>query len=109
MKSLIWISYDLGLKGDYEGIYSWLDQHEAKECGDNIGFVNYEWKKNLFLELQKDIKRHVKITPKNRIYVIVPSEKVPNKYIGKFLFGGRKTPAWEGSAIKKMISDEFDG
>mgnify|MGYP001436978332 CR=1 FL=1 len=109
MKSLIWISYDLGLKGDYEGLYSWLDLHGAKECGDSVGFVSYEWKTNLFLELQKDIKKSVKITPKNRIYVIIPSDNSSKKYIGKFLFGNRKASPWEGSAIKRVISDEFDG
>jgi hypothetical protein len=25
VKSTIWLSYDLGGSGDYEGMYSWLD------------------------------------------------------------------------------------
>ena len=32
-RSTIWISYDLGVRGDYENLYSWLDTHGAKECG----------------------------------------------------------------------------
>ena len=35
--STIWISYDLGVRGDYEGLYAWLDSHGAKECGDTRG------------------------------------------------------------------------
>ena len=33
----VWISYDLGIRGDYEGLYAWLDSHRAKECGDARG------------------------------------------------------------------------
>jgi len=33
MKKLIWIAFDLGVRGDYDGIYEFLDTHEAKECG----------------------------------------------------------------------------
>jgi hypothetical protein len=29
-----WISFDLGLQGDYEPLYEWLDRHEALECGE---------------------------------------------------------------------------
>ena len=36
MKKFIWLSYDLGIGGDYESLYSWLDNHEAKECGDSV-------------------------------------------------------------------------
>ena len=31
-----WISFDLGLQGDYDALYAWLDKHEAKECGENV-------------------------------------------------------------------------
>lgn len=41
MKKAIWISYDLGVKGDYEGLYAWLDDHKAIECGDSVAFINY--------------------------------------------------------------------
>ena len=35
MKHFVWISFDLGVKGDYEGMYAWLDSKDAKECGDS--------------------------------------------------------------------------
>ncbi len=25
MKKALWISYDIGVRGDYEGLYAWLD------------------------------------------------------------------------------------
>ena len=33
-EQMIWLSYDLGVDGDYENLYAWLDHKEAKECGD---------------------------------------------------------------------------
>jgi hypothetical protein len=38
MKSAIWLTFDLGVRGDYETLYTWLDQRLAKECGDNVAF-----------------------------------------------------------------------
>ena len=28
----IWLSFDLGISGDYEGMYAWLDDKNAQEC-----------------------------------------------------------------------------
>ncbi len=44
MKKTIWLSYDLGVKGDYEGLYAWLDDHGAIECGESVAFFNFEIK-----------------------------------------------------------------
>ena len=32
----VWISFDLGVQGDYEGLYRWLDSFDARECGENL-------------------------------------------------------------------------
>ena len=29
MKKAIWISYDLGIGGDYDGLYRWLANHDV--------------------------------------------------------------------------------
>jgi len=42
MKKAVWISYDLGIKGDYQGLYSWLDDHDAIECGNSVAFIQFE-------------------------------------------------------------------
>jgi len=39
MKQTIWISYDLGLQGDYPGLYRWLDLHKAKECVNSSNYT----------------------------------------------------------------------
>ncbi len=55
MKKMVWISYDLGVKGDYEGLYAWLDDHKAKECGNSLAALEYDCTSNLIDELQKDM------------------------------------------------------
>jgi hypothetical protein len=42
MKSAIWLTYDLGIRGNYSALYAWLDEHGAKECGDSTAFLKYE-------------------------------------------------------------------
>jgi hypothetical protein len=32
MKKAVWISFDLGVQGDYEGLYGWLDRLDAQTC-----------------------------------------------------------------------------
>ena len=36
VKQLVWLSFDLGVNGDYDGMYTWLDAYKAKECGDSM-------------------------------------------------------------------------
>lgn len=106
MKKAIWLSFDLGVNGDYEGMYSWLANHSAIECGDSIGFVQYESKGNLLEELKTDIKENVEINGKSRVYVIYRTEESNIK--GKFLFGKRKQAPWTGyGASEEESTDEI--
>ena len=50
MKKAIWISYDLGIKGDFQGLYAWLDDHDGIECGNSVAFIQYMAKKDLLGE-----------------------------------------------------------
>ena len=89
MKTHIWISYDLGLKGDYENLYIWLDSHGARECGDSVAFLGYEYEKNIITEVKKDLSSKVKFGEKDRIYLIYKKAET-EKWIGRFIIGGRK-------------------
>ena len=43
-KARFWLSYDLGINGDYDGLYRWLDRQGAKECGSSMAYIsNYEY------------------------------------------------------------------
>lgn len=94
-KSTIWISYDLGVRGDYEGLYSWLDQHEARECGDSLALLVYEYSKMLLKSLKQDLGNSVHTDKRTRMYVIY-RDKDTKKMKGVFIYGGRKSPPWTG-------------
>lgn len=95
MKSAIWISYDLGVRGDYESLYAWLDDHDAQECGDSLAFLNFQHGGSPIAAVKREIKKSIQITKNARIYLIYrdPDTK---KIKGTFLFGGRKAPPWAG-------------
>lgn len=97
MKSAIWLSFDLGLRGDYEGIYTWLDQQEAKECGDSLAFIKYDHDGDLLSTLKTDLEDAIEITKKTRIYVTFRNQDT-GKPKGKFIIGSRKAAPWSGYA-----------
>jgi len=105
MKKNIWISYDFGVRGDYEGVYTWLDEHNAMECGDNIAHLVYEFSGRLITSLKKDIKNSVDVTKNTRIYVIWRDANT-KKMKGRFIFGTRKSPPWTGHASGKKVQDD---
>jgi hypothetical protein len=108
MKRTIWLSYDLGIKGDYPGLYKWLDSHKAKECGNSIAYLNYEYKSELLPELLEDIKTNIDFKSGDRIYLIanVSNESGTQKVSGTFIIGNRKASPWEGYApVEDNVSD----
>lgn len=53
-----WLSYDLGIAGDYPDLYQWLDDHEAKSCGNSIAFFKYQvdYNDSPFDKIKEDLK-----------------------------------------------------
>ena len=85
-----WISFDLGLQGDYRSLYKWLDEHEAEECGDNIATVRSGEDRE---QIARDISTILLNQRQARVYVI------DIKNGGKFILGRRrKSPPWRGFA-----------
>lgn len=103
MKKTVWICYDLGVKGDYEGLYAWLDDQNAKECGNSVATLEYECTNDLLEELQKEISQNVALAKHDRIYIIWREER---KAKGKFLFGKRKAAPWSGYGSQEPQVDE---
>lgn len=90
----IWLSYDLGVTGDYEGMYSWLENHGAKECGSSVAFLkNYESNDDFLEDLKKDIDKSVTLNRRSRIYVIFRDN---GRLRGRYLVGRQKAPPWTG-------------
>ena len=95
-----WMSYDLGIKGDYSGLYAWLDTVGARECGDSVAVFKMEvGSADPAEEILKQIRKFVEFGKTDRLYLIYRDEsRKLNK--GKFIVGNRKVRApWEGYAI----------
>ena len=112
MKRGIWLTYDLGVKGDYNNLYAWLDDHGAIECGNNLAFLYYEaitaHKDEEFINcIRAELKERIKLEPGNRIYIIRAAQDDGKKTIkGTFLIGKRKASPWEGYGEKSNETNE---
>lgn len=102
------LNYDLGLKGDYEGLYSFLDSHKAIEVGNcNAAFAMLFTEDDfdvIYKELQKMLASAIHIEKTDRIYMIATDKSC--KMRGAFLFGTRKRAIWEGYGVTK--TEGFD-
>ncbi|MCK9423465.1 MAG: hypothetical protein M0Q38_12795 [Bacteroidales bacterium] len=107
MKKSVWISYDLGIKGDYPGLYRWLDSHKAKECGNNVAFLSYEYKSDLIEEIKVDLKKAIEFKNGDRIYIVYNELKESKQHsLGLFIIGNRKSSPWVGYApMDENIAD----
>ena len=103
MKKKIWLSYDLGIKGDYERLFSWLAEHGAQERGDSFAVLEYEYLKNLVGELRQDLRKNVDLAKRDRIYIVWLEG---GKAKGRFLFGGQKAAPWAGYGTHAPAIDE---
>lgn len=107
MKKFVWVSFDLGIRGDYEGIYEFLDAHKAKECGDKLAAFNFESKHDLIGDLTKELKKSVNLDKRSRVYMIYLGDD--QKLKGRFLFGSRKSPPWAGHAPSHDEEEDIGG
>jgi hypothetical protein len=106
MKSSIWISYDLGVRGDYPSLYAWLDEKGAKECGDSVAFLQYNHSGDIEGSLRSEIGAAITTDKRTRIYVVY-RDRTANKNRGSFIFGGRRAAPWTGfSSNSEGTTDE---
>lgn len=101
----IWISYDLGIDGNYNRLYQVLDEVGAKECGDSLATVLLD-AKSQFEPLLKRLKTSIRPRASDRLYVIFPKDD--GGVTGKFIHGSRKRAPWTGYAVgsEEETSDE---
>lgn len=93
----VWVSYDLGIDGDYTGFHTWLDDHEAKECGAATATFVLTYQRTIEGRIMAELKKAMSLTQGHpRIYVTY--YKGDGKVVGRFLVGKRKRPAWIGFA-----------
>jgi hypothetical protein len=106
VKNFVWVSFDLGVKRDYEGMYAWLDAHGAKECGDSVACFWYDHpSKDLLQDMKEDLIKSVELdTKKNRFYVI---RNVKGKMKGSFILGRRRNAPWAGVAATGEQDEDY--
>ena len=113
-KSIIimnWIilNFDLGLKGDYESLYRFLDNNKAQDCCNSNCAFEFPFSNNKlnhsekFIEVKSVLEDNVSLKRGDRIYCIVHNEEgIPR---GSFLYGHRQRPVWEGYGEKNKEDD----
>lgn len=111
VKKAVWLSYDLGIGGDFPGLYKWLDNHEAVECGNSIAFFFYSIDKaktsNLVDVLEDELKKAINLRAGDRLYIIRREEQGSKVNVkGTFICGKRKSNPWEGYGDNDSISEE---
>lgn len=114
-KKRIWLTYDLGISGDYESLFTWLDNHNAVECGNCVATLEYDFTSTpeedspaalnvLFQELQKDLSDSVQFNGKSRIYVLTYLKEI-SLAGGTYIIGSRKPSPWAGYANREAVVD----
>jgi hypothetical protein len=101
MEKTFWLTFDLGLRGDYPGLYKWLDMLQAKECGNNVAVFRYDsTTQQPEREIESSLRENVNFNPTDRIYLIWRDDET-NKNSGTFIIGRRKTAPWEGHSLAR--------
>ncbi|HVA78336.1 MAG TPA: hypothetical protein VNF27_10595 [Candidatus Binataceae bacterium] len=91
VSSRFWLSYDLGLRGEYDALYTWLDRRGARECGDSSAtFSGAESREEVAKSLAKTVAKGA------RLYLI--GKKKDGRTVGGFVMGKRKAAPWAGFA-----------
>jgi len=97
-----WISFDLGLMGDYSHFYKWLDEQNAEECGSGTAAIVSS--KSLD-EMIAEIREALQEKPRARAYIV---SKLPDgRFGGKFVVGGRRKAPWSGFAVRESDTVEY--
>ena len=102
MTARIWLSFDLGVRGDYSSLYAWLDDNEAEECGSSVATLRFEYDGDLLESLKSEIENAMSLSKQSRIYVVY---KENGKSKGKYIFGRRKRSPWDGYGT---LDDGYD-
>ncbi len=113
MKSIqVFLNYDLSFNGDYEGLFKWLDDHNADDCGQNFCEFSYtvnpgeisqkepqKAANQVALMIDKDITSTVKLNKGDRIYIV---SSYDNVMFSGFLAGGHGPKPWAGYSTRSQ-------
>ncbi len=96
-KNVFWLTYDLGIDGDFDGLYAWLDEIGAKECGDSACYFEFDpGRVDPPKAILAAVRKHAKLRSRDRIYLIWLKD---GKTTGRFIAGSRRRAPWAGYAV----------
>jgi hypothetical protein len=102
----VWITFDLGLDGDYKGLYAWLDAHDANGCGESVAVLTYHCEGAIPDGIREELEASVRIDGNASIYVIY-RDPATNENRGAFIFGERKAPVWNGYSSSRLDVEQW--
>lgn len=107
MQKTVWLSYDFGVKGDYEGLFKWLDNMQAAECGASLAYfkVDVPDEKDLPDYVAEQLKANVSFGRSDRVYLIWRNDQ-DGRNKGRFIVGKRKASTWEGYGDRAQTQDD---
>jgi hypothetical protein len=100
----IWLSFDMDIPCDGEGLYVWLDLHAAKACGRGFAFLHYSYENDLKRELAEDLRRSIELSPRASFYLVCVDPE-DQKFKGSFIIGRRGSTPWHGYAQLPILDD----
>jgi hypothetical protein len=105
-----WMNYDLGLQGDYKGLFGWLDTMGARECASTLAYFERELPtsgdaEEVANEIVAELRDKIRLKDTDRVYLIGAGGQPEKRLItGRFIVGGRRTKApWEGYGIQQEV------
>ena len=105
MRARIWLSFDLGVRGDYSSLYTWLDDNGAEECGSSVATLRFTYDGDLVEALRSEIENAISLSKQSRIYLVY---KENGKSKGKYIVGRRKRSPWDGYGSASDPADDDD-
>ena len=107
MKKRYWLSYDLGVGGDYAHLYQWLDDRKAVPCGNNVAYFTYEYQPggNPDTLLKEELEQKIALKPGNILYVI-RQKGDEEKTVGTYIYGKRQAAPWTGYGSVSTEEDD---
>ena len=103
----VWLNYDLGVQGDYAGLYTWLDGLGAMECADSTAFftLDIDDDDDIFALLRDGLEEAVELSARARVYVCCSRR---GRTRAGFVVGKRKRAPWEGYAASDASGDDVN-
>jgi len=100
--SRYWLSFDLGIRGNYDALYEWLDNMGAEECADSLASFTSDKRRE---EIASEVASI--LDPSARVYLIGKRAR-DGRVVGNFVMGKRRRSAWAGygGAVPSEVEEE---